>query len=172
LIAYLVGDEAAAPGRWSAYVEPLLPRYMHPSYYCWLPEIPLTPNGKVDVANLPTPQDALETSDVIGDDALLQTILASWKSILGHSGIASDSEFFEVGGHSLKALALAERLSDDLRLPFDVADIFDYTTPKQQATHAETLTVSVESPSAVDEFLAGLDDDEIAATLALMSDDA
>ena len=172
LIAYLVGDEAAAPGRWSAYVEPLLPRYMHPSYYCWLPEIPLTPNGKVDVANLPTPQDALETSDVIGDDTLLQTILASWKSILGHSGIASDSEFFEVGGHSLKALALAERLSDDLRLPFDVADIFDYTTPKQQATHAETLTVSVESPSAVDEFLAGLDDDEIAATLALMSDDA
>lgn len=172
LIGYLVGDEAAAPGRWSAYIAPLLPRYMHPSYYCWLPEIPLTPNGKVDAANLPTPQDAAEASDIVDDDTLLQTILESWKSILGHSGIASDSEFFEVGGHSLKALALAERLSDELQVCFDVADIFDYTTPNQQATHAEALRLSVASTSAVDELLAGLNDDEIAATLALMSDDA
>jgi amino acid adenylation domain-containing protein len=172
LIAYLVGDEAAAPARWSAYFEPLLPRYMHPSYYCWLPEIPLTANGKVDAANLPTPQDTFETPDVIDDDTFLQTILESWKSVLGHSGIASDSEFFEVGGHSLKALALAEHLSDDLGVSFDVTDIFDYTTPKQQATHAESLRVSAESLSAVDELLSGLDDDEIAATLALMSDDA
>ncbi|MEC3915594.1 non-ribosomal peptide synthetase [Nocardia sp. CDC160] len=56
LVAYLVAESRQPDAReLSAYAAAHLPHYMVPSQWIPLDAIPLTPNGKVDVASLPNP---------------------------------------------------------------------------------------------------------------------
>lgn len=57
LVAYVAptGDHSPAPTDLAAYARERLPQYMVPSRWIVLDAIPLTPNGKVDMARLPNP---------------------------------------------------------------------------------------------------------------------
>ncbi|HKG77836.1 MAG TPA: amino acid adenylation domain-containing protein, partial [Pyrinomonadaceae bacterium] len=102
LVAYVVGNLATKELR--AHLKQQLPEYMAPSAFVYLDELPLTPNGKVDRKALPAPETDLSATSSIAPRTPVEEMLCGiWAEVLGVRGVGVDANFFEVGGHSLKA---------------------------------------------------------------------
>jgi acyl-coenzyme A synthetase/AMP-(fatty) acid ligase/acyl carrier protein len=168
LVAYLVGDETAAPASWRPWLATRLPDYMIPSYTVWLDVLPLTANGKVDRKALPDPFSVVPSpeSDVPGE--IEATVISAWQQVLAHEHIGPQTNFFDVGGHSLKALALVDVLQTQFGFNIGVADVFELPTPRQQA--ALCASVEAQSPTSGDNFEDLLDDVGLDALEALIAD--
>ncbi|MFF5971111.1 amino acid adenylation domain-containing protein [Streptomyces sp. NPDC012769] len=109
LAAFLVGEEGAAPVEdLRARLRGLLPDYMVPSHFAWLPALPLTPSGKRDDAQLRRTALASRTSaDRVAprDDreGALAGVLAE---LLQVPEVGVHDDFFALGGTSLTAMRL------------------------------------------------------------------
>src|SRR4029077_13771325 len=116
LVAYMVPKESApAASELRAFLKAKLPEYMVPSAFVVLDSLPLTPNGKVDRQALPEPDRGsadLEQVYVAPGNASEQAIADIWIEILGVKRIGIHDNFFDLGGHSLKATQVVSRLRD------------------------------------------------------------
>ncbi|MBB4636050.1 non-ribosomal peptide synthetase [Longimicrobium terrae] len=112
LVAYVVGDEAAAADVLRAHVSSALPDYMVPAAYVRLERFPITPNGKVDRRALPAPEgDAFAAREYEAPVGEVETALAEvWAEVLGLERVGRNDGFFELGGHSLLAVTLIARM--------------------------------------------------------------
>ncbi|WP_329241745.1 amino acid adenylation domain-containing protein [Actinoallomurus sp. NBC_01490] len=98
-------------------LEELLPSYMVPRHYVFLDRLPLNANGKVDSAALPLPWDEADTSGQVGPrDELERTLFAIWRDALEHDEFGVEDSFFELGGDSLHAVSIIDRMQDELGL--------------------------------------------------------
>ncbi|MCP4117660.1 MAG: amino acid adenylation domain-containing protein [Desulfobacteraceae bacterium] len=137
LVAYVVGEGALTASRLRAFLGELLPEYMVPAYFVDLPEIPLTPNGKIDRKALPNP---LESDAVPAGESEREPpgtrhekdLAAVWESILGVRDISIRDNFFTLGGDSIKAVLICARLLKT-GLKARVRDIFEAPTIAQLA---------------------------------------
>jgi thioesterase domain-containing protein/acyl carrier protein len=78
---------------------------MMPSAIEILNALPLTPNHKLDRKRLPEP--SRENLTVVSPrDDLERQLVQIWEQVLDISNIGIDDSFFDLGGHSLKALQL------------------------------------------------------------------
>ena len=176
LVAYLVGDQTAAPAQWRPWLSTRLPDYMIPAYTLWLEALPMTANGKIDRAALPDPFSLVETSGGEPAGDIEAIIISAWQQVLGHQQINPLSNFFDVGGHSLKALTLVDVLQTRFGLIMGVADVFEFPTPRQQATLCQTDgAAALASTGDVDKLLQdidveGLDLDALEALLTDVTD--
>jgi len=131
LAAYYAGT--AEPGALREALRPLLPAYMVPAFFTRLESLPLTDNGKVDRARLPSPLRsstfALPPSpaDVPRTD-LEKTLAALWSEILSLPAPGMHANFFDIGGTSLKLVEAHSRLVRALRRPIPVTALFQYPT--------------------------------------------
>lgn len=171
LVAYLVGDDTAAPAQWRPWLLSRLPEYMIPSYTVWLDALPMTANGKIDRAALPDPISVVPTPETEAPTDVEMMIISAWEQVLEHDQISPLTNFFDIGGHSLKALTLADVLQAQFGLNIGVADVFEFPTPRQQAA----LCPSADAPdSAADDDLEaimdGIDLDDLEALLADVAD--
>jgi len=108
-----------------------LPDYMVPAHFIPLERIPLTATGKLDRGKLPPPAEA----GVLGRGVyaaplgvLEQKIAAIWQEITGFGRIGRDDNFFDVGGNSLNALHIINRLKEELQLEIPLLGLFEYPT--------------------------------------------
>ncbi len=109
LVAYVAVDDVGIEAVRAAVAE-RLPDYMRPAAYCVLARLPTTPNGKLDRAALPAP-DWAGSEVVTAPETERERILASaWTAVLGLERMGRESNFFSLGGDSIKALALAAKL--------------------------------------------------------------
>lgn len=76
-------------------------------------------------------EDRLPRTDV----AMIQ---AEWRAVLERD-IGPDDDFFAVGGDSLRAIDVAERIRHRLGVPVEYIDVFDYPTPGMLAGHVTRL---------------------------------
>ncbi|MGG0262028.1 non-ribosomal peptide synthetase, partial [Bacillus mycoides] len=91
----------------------LLPEYMVPKGYVCVKEIPVTPNGKIDVVNLTKqhPMHYRKQRTYLCPITETQTILANiWEEVLGMQHIGLQDDFFALGGHSLKIMPTLVKL--------------------------------------------------------------
>ncbi|GLZ35227.1 hypothetical protein Lesp02_74140 [Lentzea sp. NBRC 105346] len=107
------------------YLAERLPAYMVPAVL-ELPEIPLTPNGKVDRAALPDIAVAAGREPGTPLEATLCTVFAE---VLGRDEVGVDDDFFALGGHSLLLVRLATALRRELSVELPVARLFAAATP-------------------------------------------
>ncbi|WP_371856215.1 acyl carrier protein [Pseudomonas sp. Irchel 3E20] len=63
-----------------------------------------------------------------------------WFELLGHGDVDPDAHFFEVGGHSLRAAALATQASRHFRVPVTVGDIYQHLVFKALAAGSRLLS--------------------------------
>ncbi|HEV2634126.1 MAG TPA: amino acid adenylation domain-containing protein [Actinocrinis sp.] len=122
LVAYLVPGpgEAAAAGRphpdadaMRAELEQLLPEYMVPRHYLVIAKVPLSANGKVDVSALPAPRDLqAPVRPAAAQDELERTLLRFWQEVLERDDFGVQENFFELGGDSLHAISLLDRMRE------------------------------------------------------------
>jgi hypothetical protein len=90
-----------------------LPEYMLPQHFVRLDAMPVLPNGKIDRNALPVPGAGSDAGDAMAGHALTpqeRLLLAVWKELIGINAIGLDDNFFEVGGHSLLAVAMTSRV--------------------------------------------------------------
>ncbi|WP_345424706.1 condensation domain-containing protein, partial [Pseudonocardia xishanensis] len=130
LAAYLVGGPGPAAVRDA--VARRLPGYMVPTLWAAVDALPLTVNGKLDVAALPEPVPlATATSRPPRTEAqrLLCTVIAE---VLGADVVGIDDDFFALGGDSLSALAVANR-ARKAGLRIRPRHLFDARTPERLA---------------------------------------
>ncbi len=145
LIAYVVSHEKLTSSTLQSFLGNHLPEYMVPAYFVDLPEIPLTPNGKIHRKALPAP---LESEGTLSPESTYETprtskekmLMVTWESILGHTHIGIRDNYFALGGDSIKAVLLCARL---LKAGFKarVRDIFEAPTIAQLA---KRLTASMD----------------------------
>jgi amino acid adenylation domain-containing protein len=105
-----------------------LPDYMIPSYFVALERLPLTVNGKVDRKKLPDPVESfVSNAEYIAPEGEVQMKLAElWQEILGISRVSAGDNFFESGGHSLKATLLVSAIHKAFHVDIPLRDIFRY----------------------------------------------
>ena len=93
------------------YLRDFLPDYMIPQLLVELERMPLTPNGKIDRKALPDPLQSSQPRQQIAPRTPAEEQLAAiWAEILGTDAISVDSNFFEIGGHSLLAMQVTHRI--------------------------------------------------------------
>ncbi|MFC1444081.1 amino acid adenylation domain-containing protein [Streptacidiphilus sp. N1-10] len=145
LIGYVVGT-ADGLAEWLGAT---LPHYMVPSAFVSLAALPLTANGKLDRAALPDPDSTGADSYVAPRNATEAQIAAVWERVLGLERVGVEDNFFDLGGHSIKAIALVGALRAE-GFQVGVGDVFQNRTV---AALAATLgTGDVETVSTVAPF--------------------
>jgi tyrocidine synthetase III len=143
LCAYLVLNTGVKmePGEIKNQLSLQLPAHMVPAQYVELTNIPLTANGKVDRKALPQPGKTRDDNDYVPPTGRVQTRLAEiWAEVLGTeaSRIGIHDNFFQMGGHSLKAAQLVTRIQRAMEVRVPLAEIFTYPTAKELADYIET----------------------------------
>jgi amino acid adenylation domain-containing protein len=131
LVAYPVGAAAAVPD--AAELRELLaqslPDYMVPAAFVRLDALPLTANGKLDRRALPAPGDDAYAHDayVAPRTPLEERVAAVWADVLGRDRVGVQDNFFDLGGDSIRAVALVGALRSE-GLDLAVRDVFDHRT--------------------------------------------
>ncbi|MFS0838325.1 amino acid adenylation domain-containing protein [Paenibacillus sp. 1P03SA] len=111
-----------------------LPSYMIPSYFVFLPEMPLTSNGKVNRRALPAPDTAWDDNGYIAPEGETEEVLAAiWQEVLGVERIGAGDSFFDRGGHSLKAASLVSKIHQRLQIDLPLRQVFESPTIRSMA---------------------------------------
>lgn len=148
LIAYVVSNDISDEQDIKNSLSEVLPAYMIPSFVLFVPEILLTVNGKVDSKALPDVHSYIQQhSRVVRDpeNELQQELKAIWMEVLALDNISIDDNFFEVGGHSLKAMQIVSRVQHSLKLNLLLSDFFDHLTIEQLDMHLKLKNKSEET---------------------------
>jgi tyrocidine synthetase III len=131
LVAYFVSREPQTITALRAHLQARLPDYMLPAYYVPVPLLPVTANGKVDVKQLPSPEDnsiATGTAYVAPSTPMEIFLAGIWQEVLGKQRIGVHDNFFEIGGHSLKAIRIFSRVSREAEVQIEMREIFLHPT--------------------------------------------
>lgn len=119
LVAYVL-PRANAPvqSELRDYLRTRLPRYMVPQHLAVVQDFPLTPNGKVDRKTLQALQiataDAGQTQQAreAHADPQVEYLVSLWSELLGVA-VAPHDNFFDLGGHSMLAVQMVNRVAID-----------------------------------------------------------
>ena len=132
LVAYLVTAENERPGasELRGFLTGRLPDYMIPAAFMWLDKIPLTPNGKLDRAALPSPDQvsSAQPSLVEPRTSVEEILVEIWSDVLRAEQVSVNANFFELGGHSLLATQLIARVQDAFSVKLPLRTIFEAPT--------------------------------------------
>ncbi|MBL9213335.1 MAG: amino acid adenylation domain-containing protein [Opitutaceae bacterium] len=113
-----------------------LPDYMRPARWLWLERLPRTPEGKLDRAALPGPParvDDLADDYVPPETATQQTLVRIWTGILAVERIGIRDSFFDLGGQSLLAVTIFNRIERELGRKLPLSTLFRAPTIEQLA---------------------------------------
>ncbi|WJS00913.1 non-ribosomal peptide synthetase [Roseibium aggregatum] len=128
LVAYVVPEEGAElkTAELRSVLQRNLPDYMVPGALIVLPEMPLTPNGKLNRLALPDPVwKQGETSPATLQETLLCNLFAE---LLSGVVPGPEDSFFDMGGHSLLAARLKALMKERMGLDVSLRDIFETPT--------------------------------------------
>ena len=106
---------------------------MVPQVMRYVEEMPLTVNGKIDRKSLPEPDmSELKVEYVAPENEIEQKLCEAFEKALGLSDgtIGTMDDFFELGGDSLKAMAVMAEVAIE---GLTAADVFQKRTPKEIA---------------------------------------
>ena len=139
LIAYLITSDYSDTMTLRKRLTSVIPSYMIPSKFINIKKIPLTANGKVDSAKLLSLTDVdveAETENneqpkLINeqhDSSIFKEVQAIFSEILGINNVKISDDFFTIGGHSIKAARLVNRLNSNFSLQISLEQFFDSPT--------------------------------------------
>lgn len=145
-----------------AQLKRTLPSYMLPHRFWFCPALPMTKAGKIDrgelqrafVHTLPDEDTAPEVSpaQLIAEPSPTErTLSVVWRQVLGVAEVPLDADFFALGGDSILALEMLQRLRGQLpHLPRPVT-LYEKRTIRDLARSLDQLAAGAEAtiPTAV-----------------------
>ena len=141
LVAYVIVDDNAInvnaqSSAWKNGLKNSLPDYMVPDSFILVPEMPLTPNGKIDKKALAKFGEASsEEADVfVSPRTDAEKFVADiWLEYLGINKVSMHDNFFELGGHSLIAVQVMARIEKETGKRLPLAALFENSTVEKLA---------------------------------------
>ncbi|MGG8495336.1 amino acid adenylation domain-containing protein [Tenacibaculum sp. TC6] len=127
LTLWFVSKEGISKEEITNFLKQKLPSYMIPHYYVREERMPITPNGKVNKKALSDPKKTKiedEKAIILPRNNDEEKMLNIWKDILNVEEISIFDNFFEIGGHSLKASQLAARIRQAFGVRLPLREIF------------------------------------------------
>lgn len=118
-----------------------LPDYMIPEFVHFVTEIPLTDAGKVDVKRLPHIEPGQLNNIRAANTEIQRELLVLWSSLLQIEVNSINSDFFELGGQSLKAVELIARVNDKYSADIELRQFYCQPT----VLHLESLIIEAQS---------------------------
>ncbi|MBL7727056.1 MAG: amino acid adenylation domain-containing protein, partial [Dinghuibacter sp.] len=139
LVAYYVADQTINGEELRRFLADKLPGYMVPLYYVQVPGFQVTANGKIDRRSLPEPAVLVSGTINLPETPLEKQLAGIWAALLSlqPEEIPADRSFFEMGGHSLRATTLVNRVLKELNVAIPLRDVFRYNTIRGQAGYIE-----------------------------------
>lgn len=133
LCAYIMADEEIPASALREYLSAKLPDYMIPSYFVQLEKMPLTTNGKIDRKALPKPDSSIKTGlEYEAPRNVYEEILVrTWEEVLKVNNIGINDDFFELGGDSLKAIVIVNKINAEFMTGFSSKNLFELKTIKE-----------------------------------------
>lgn len=140
LVAYWVAKDAREETpAFEAFLGDRLPAYMRPAFFIRVDQFSYTPNGKIDRRALPEPDASHRpnaTAYAPPRDRVETVLTEIWREVLDLEIAGIHDNFFECGGHSLKATQLAGRIRSRLKVTLPLKALFQHPTV---ATLAEVV---------------------------------
>lgn len=105
-----------------------VPEHLIPAFFVQVQNFPLTLNGKVDkiaLQKLKVKRTLSEGNLVEPVTDLEKAVVEIWCSVLGISKVGLNSNFFALGGHSLKALRLVTEYQDKFKVKLGISQLFE-----------------------------------------------
>ncbi|MBF0102753.1 MAG: amino acid adenylation domain-containing protein [Desulfobacterales bacterium] len=143
LVAFVTGDSTLYPNGIKKHLKNDLPEYMIPSHIVMLDVLPLTPNRKIDKKQLISSWQTRnhKIHDVVlPKDELEQQLLTIWESVLSMNQLSMHDNFFDLGGHSIKATRLISRIQTQLGIEIGLKEIYTYSTLAELADFIRSKT--------------------------------
>ncbi|MBE6984231.1 MAG: amino acid adenylation domain-containing protein, partial [Ruminococcaceae bacterium] len=131
LCAYVVSDLELQTEMVKDEMRSSLPEYMLPSYIIQLESIPVTRNGKLDKRALPDISSVARDRFVAPRNQTEQLLCDIFSEILGVETVGIYDRFFSLGGHSLRAARLANRIEEALGCRLTIRQILLNQTPSE-----------------------------------------
>jgi amino acid adenylation domain-containing protein len=131
------------------YVKTRVPHYMVPSDLVILERMPTTPAGKIDRRALPAPPlpSVRDLAFRPPQTSTERVIAAIWQEVLDLEQCGLGQNFFEIGGHSLKATQVTSRIRQRLGVDLPLRAVF------ANPTIEELAVVAGESSRANQEYI-------------------
>lgn len=127
LCAYYAAAAEVDPAVLRAHLRAQLPDYMVPLHFVRLEKLPVNAQGKVDKKALPDPVQGT-TDEYAAPRTPEETILASiWQDVLGVKTIGIDTDYFALGGDSIKAIRLLSRINKELGADLRIVDVYTFS---------------------------------------------
>ena len=131
LIAYITLRPEAGNVQLRPYLQDILPDYMIPAVVTVLPEMPLTPNNKIDRKALPEPdrtRPGLHGQMTLPQNNLEAELARKWSEILHLDQVGVDDTFFDLGGNSLLSIQLVAQLEEEMQTKIPLVKFYQYPT--------------------------------------------
>ncbi|OYX70284.1 MAG: hypothetical protein B7Y95_16005 [Rhizobiales bacterium 32-66-11] len=141
LFAYVILAEGAPSDAAAlrAALAARLPPAMVPSRFFPVSRFPMTANGKLDRKALEDHwrAPAAEARADAPGSALEEGLRKIWKEVLFLDAVGLEEDFFALGGHSLKAIALVSKVKAALGRQLTLRSLFDHPTIRALAAYLE-----------------------------------
>ncbi|MDQ1354002.1 MAG: hypothetical protein QG657_4311, partial [Acidobacteriota bacterium] len=131
LCAYLVGRTPYPPSSQvlREYLSAFLPDYMIPSFFIFIETLPLTVHGKIDRRALPVPRlEKREEQELFirPRNPVEKRLTEIWSETLGidEPFIGVNSNFFQLGGHSLNASIMISKIHQVFQVALPLGEFF------------------------------------------------
>ena len=130
-----------------------LPDYMVPGEFISIESVPVTANGKVDRAALPSPNGSRTHGEAyVGPrTAVEEELVKILAPLLKLDRVGVNDNFFLLGGHSLLGTQLIARISETFGVDLTLLKLFDHPTVAEMSSEIEDLILAkVEAASATE----------------------
>jgi tyrocidine synthetase-3 len=147
LAAYVVSGEEINADEIKEFLAGRLPVYMIPPFIQMVPAIPRNSSGKVDIAALPEPDFDAQNRAQPPQTATETRLAGLWSPLMGISeeNIGASSDFFALGGHSLKAMTLVARIKREWGVDLKLRDLFAHSSLQAMARTIDNLKPEADS---------------------------
>lgn len=152
LVAYFILEEdvekkdAESMGinDWKEYLLKMIPDFMIPQFFVNLKELPVLPSGKVDLRSLPEPEVARQVEYVAPTNEIEEKLVNIWAEVLeiAEDKIGIDNNFFDMGGHSLKATIFVTKLLREMNVQLQIREVFEAPKIRELAKIIRTKEAS------------------------------
>lgn len=131
ICAYLIMNGELKISDLKNHLSMKLADYMIPAYFKKIDVIPLTSNGKLNKRELPDIEVISETEYVEPKTELEKKLANIFSEILEIKSVGINDNFFEIGGHSLRAIKLINEIEAETGIRLQVNSVFLNPTIKK-----------------------------------------
>jgi amino acid adenylation domain-containing protein len=151
LVAYIASGTETDPTKLRDGLYDSLPEYMIPSYFVPIEVIPLTTSGKLNRKALPDVELTREQSYTAPGNDIEKELVEIWSDLLGRipehvsqlrESLGIHANFFDMGGHSLKATILISRIYKAFDVHISLGQLFKTPTIKGLADYIQNAAQS------------------------------